>query len=246
MERAAAAGRPVRDWQWTPLDSVAPIAACAVIISEDDQFFNIGTLNYAIQREAFRRMMRGDFSAGGSGFAQQLARNLFLGPQRTPRRKAREYLLAWQISHALTKTRQLEIYLNVVEWGDGVWGIDAASRHYFAMPPARLNGSQSVILATMLPSPRRGFAYAASTRSARKTSTIVRGLTRSMLIDELAGGALIERLGLWRRGVAAGRSQDEIVTGVDSIMGPEPAPHALLDTDQRPIDQACNSRRRPG
>jgi monofunctional biosynthetic peptidoglycan transglycosylase len=246
MERAERSGHPVRHWNWVPLDSVAPVMLCAVILSEDSEFFNIGTLNYDIQRQMVERVLRGDFSRGGSGFAQQLARNLYLGPQRTPRRKAREYLLAWQLSHALTKDRQLELYLNVVEWGDGVWGIDAASRHYFGVSPSALLPSQAVILAVLLPAPRLGFRYAVADRSARKTPGVVRGLGRSMLIDELAVGATIERLERWRRGIAAGRMDPDVTAGIDSIMAPEPRAFPVMAPAGNSLAELCNGRRRAG
>lgn len=245
MRRAARAGHPVREQRWTPIDSVAPVAACAVIRSEDGEFFNIGTINYDIQRLMIGRMMRGDFSRGGSGFAQQLARNLFLGPQRTPRRKVREYLLAYQLSHALTKVRQLELYLNTVEWADGVWGIGAASQHYFGVPPSRLTAAQSVILASLLPAPRRGVGYALSNRASQKMPAITRGLAQAMLIDDLTRGATVERLALWREAVAKNATAVAAQASADSIMGPEPPARALSGMDLRPLDEACNTRRRP-
>lgn len=246
MNRAARAGHPPRQGDWVPLDSISTVAICAVVRSEDGEFFNIGTINYDIQREMLRRVVRGDFSSGGSGFAQQLARNLFLGPQRTPRRKAREYLLAYQLSHTLTKERQLELYLNLVEWGDGIWGIDAASHHYFGAPPAQLTAAQSVILASLLPAPRLEVRFALTQRASRKMSAIVRGLTRTMLIDDLARGATIERLKLWRAAVATGQTAADALVSVESVMGPEPIARALSDTDSRPIGEACNGSRRPG
>jgi monofunctional biosynthetic peptidoglycan transglycosylase len=245
MRGAARTGHPVRNWRWTPLDSIAPIAACAVIRSEDGEFFNVGTLNYGIQRDLLRRLLRGDFSRGGSGIAQQLARNLFLGPQRTPRRKAREYLLAYQVSNTLSKARQLELYLNLVEWGEGVWGIGAASRHYFGVPPSRLTASESIILAVLLPAPRLGVRYAIADRSARKMPDIARGLAQAMLLDDLARAATVERLALWRTAVANGANAAAAAAAADSIMGPEPSPRALSGTDRRPLAWACNARRRP-
>ncbi len=246
MEQAERVGHPVRQWNWLALDSVPPFVVCAVILSEDSEFFNIGTLNYDIQRDLLRRMLHGDFSRGGSGFAQQLARNLFLGPQRTPRRKAREYLLAWQLSHALSKERQLELYFNTVEWGDGVWGIDAASGHYFGVPPDSLLPSQAVLLALMLPAPRLGFRYALTTRSTRKMPSVAHGLGRAMLIDELAVGSTIERLDRWRIGMAAGRSQADVTAGTDSVMGPEPRPFPLMAVRGKSPGELCNGRRRAG
>lgn len=246
MEMAERDGHPRRAWDWTPLDSIAPVAVCAVLRSEDDRFYFIGTINYAIQRQMLERALHGDFSRGGSGIAQQLARNLYLGGQRTPRRKLREYLLAWRITHTLSKDRQLELYLNLVEWGDGVWGIGAASEHYFGVAASELGPTQSVILASLLPAPRREERYALSGRASSKMSAVTRGLARAMLIDELAAGATIERLAQWRAAVASGQSAQEALASVSELLGPEPAPHPLASVDRRPSPERCDARRRPG
>jgi len=245
MRRAARGGHPPRDREWTPLAGVAPVAACAVIVSEDAEFFNIGTLNYQIQRVLLERMLHGDFSRGGSGFAQQLARNLFLGPQRTMRRKAREYLLAWQLSHALAKDRQLELYLNLVEWADGVWGIGAASRHYFGIAPSQLKPSQAVVLATMLPAPRRGLARGLSWSTANKQLSVLRRLAGTGLIDDMTRESTADRLGLWRAAAMSGVDPADAGERADRMMGPEPPAHALVGTDRRPLSEACQARRRP-
>ncbi len=142
MRRAARSGHPVRRLTWVPLDSIAPVAACAIVLAEDEDFFDKGTVSWRAQRVLAQRMLRGDFTRGGSGLSQQLARNLFLTADRTPRRKAREYLLAYQLSHALPKSRMLELYLNVVEFGEGTWGIEAASRRYFGVSASQLTASQ--------------------------------------------------------------------------------------------------------
>ena len=91
MRASEASGRPVRVHRWVGLDSISPLAVCAVVMGEDEQFFQQGTVNWRMQRELALRMARGDFSRGASGIPQQLARNLFLSPDRTLRRKLREY-----------------------------------------------------------------------------------------------------------------------------------------------------------
>jgi len=245
MRLAARSGHPIRERDWTSLGDVAPVAACAVIQSEDAAFFNIGTLNYEIQRQLLVRVLHGDFSRGGSGIAQQLARNLFLGPQRTPRRKLREYLLAWQLSHALTKHRQLELYLNVVEWGDGVWGIGAASQHYFEVAPSKLKPTQSVLLATMLPAPRRGLDFTLSYRTASKQVAILQRLAGTGLIDDLTRDATADRLVFLRRLVLAGAPVADATARVDLIMGEERQARSLAGVDLRPFGDACESTRRP-
>jgi monofunctional biosynthetic peptidoglycan transglycosylase len=86
----------------------------------------------------------------------QLAKNLYLNPSKNPLRKAREIIIAWQLEHALSKRRILEIYLNVVEWGANIYGAEAAARHYFAKAAANLDVQEAATLAALLPSPRRG------------------------------------------------------------------------------------------
>jgi monofunctional glycosyltransferase len=245
MERAARQGRGPRDWQWTPLDSIPPIAICAVVFSEDRNFFNIGTIDWQSQREMAQRVLRGDLSRGSSGIAQQLARNLFLGPQRTPRRKAREYLLAWHLTHTLSKDRLLEIYLNVVEWGDGVWGIGGASRHYFDVPPSQLTPSQALLLAQLLPAPRRGLAFTASDRVAQRMELTGWMLSRAMLMDELTEGATQERLAHLGARLRQGLTHAQASASVDSIMGPEAPAVPLLAAGDSTLKSACRYRRRP-
>ncbi|HUE84754.1 MAG TPA: biosynthetic peptidoglycan transglycosylase [Vicinamibacterales bacterium] len=244
MERATRSGRGPRTWQWTPLDSIPRVAACAVVFSEDRNFFRIGTLDWVSQKAMFRRVIGGDLSRGSSGIAQQLARNLYLGPQRTPRRKAREYLLAWQLSHTLTKARQLEIYLNVVEWGNGIWGIGDASRHYFGVEPAELRLSQSVMLASLLPAPRRGLERTTSEFVADRMDVTAWMLTRALLVDDLTYRATTERLAGLRTGMRAGLTPAHAMARVDSIMGPEPRAFALNGADTVSLRDACHYMRR--
>jgi monofunctional biosynthetic peptidoglycan transglycosylase len=206
MHRFGAGG--VSPSGWVELDDVAPAATCAVLGAEDVRFFEHGTIAWDAQRRMFARMLHGNFSAGASSIAQQLARNLFLGPDRTLRRKAREYVLAYELSHVLSKERQLEVYLNVVEWGPGVWGIDAASRYWFGKPPAALTPVEATLLATLLPAPRRGLQYAASAPAR---------LAHVRIVDALWGGTLLDDVG--RRGLAARirRWADHVMAGSEPM-----------------------------
>lgn len=244
MERAKGLGYGPLDWNWTPLDSIPRVAACAVVFAEDRNFFRIGTLDWQSQRAMFRRALHGDLSRGGSGIAQQLARNLYLGPQRTPRRKAREYLLAWQLSHTLSKDRQLEIYLNVVEWGKGVWGIGDASRHYFGVEPAELRPTQAVMLASVLPAPQRGMKHTTSEAVAKRMDVTAWMLTKALLLDDLTSSATTERLALLGPRLRDGLSPAQAMASVDSIMGPEPRAIALNGADTVSLRNSCHHMRR--
>jgi len=238
------AGQPASPWIWTALSDVGSISMCAVLATEDPSFFNHGTVDWGSQEQLLRNVLRGDFSFGGSTIAQQLARNLFLGPQRTPRRKAREYVLAYAISHALSKDRQLELYLNVVEWAPGVWGIGAASRHWFGKPPAALTPFEAVLLAALLPAPRLGLAYAATPAAQSQYDWVVKGLWKATLIDRVARGATAARLQRWADHVNAARSPDAARALVEQELGPDiPVPQVEPEAGQ--ARRVCDRGRRP-
>jgi monofunctional biosynthetic peptidoglycan transglycosylase len=156
--RAAQAGRapdsPLS--AWVRLDDVSPYLVCAVIRAEDPFFFAHRGIGLARIRKAVGTAVREKKPVRGvSTLTQQLARNLYLHPERSMRRKAQEAILAIWLERVLTKERILELYLNVVEWGEGVWGIGSAARAHFSWTPAELDPFQSVVLASMLPAPRR-------------------------------------------------------------------------------------------
>src|SRR5512143_2226029 len=113
---------------WVPLRAISPYLTKAVLIAEDDKFwhhegFDIQGMEVALEKD----IKKGKFKAGGSTITQQLAKNLYLSPSRNPVRKVKEAILAWRMEQALSKRRILEIYLNVAEWGDGIFGIEAAA-----------------------------------------------------------------------------------------------------------------------
>lgn len=156
--RAAQAGRaPDHDLiQWVMLGDISPYSVCAVIEAEDPTFFRHRGFWWRRLRIAVREALReGEGVRGVSTITQQLARNLYLYPERSIRRKVQEALIARQLERVLTKERILELYLNVVEWGEGIWGIGMAAREHFSRPAAELDPFQSVVLASMLPAPRR-------------------------------------------------------------------------------------------
>ena len=245
MESAAAEGRRIRVGKWTPIRALPALAACAVVFGEDEPFFDNGTLDWASQRAFFARAVRGDFSRGSSGISQQLAKNLFLAPDRSPRRKAREYALAYAISHALTKTRQLELYVNVVEWGPEAWGIDRASNAYFGIDPELLTPTQAVILATVLPAPRQALKYALTAKGEARQNRIALKLWGARLLTDAEYGATLDRTALWRAAIRRGRSLEEAWRYVQLVTGPERSAEALSVSGARvALPQLCNARRR--
>lgn len=141
---------------WVPYSRISPYLVKAVIIAEDDKFWSHEGFDYeAIQKAIEKDIKAGKFKTGGSTISQQLAKNLYLSPKKSLFRKIEEAVITWKLERALSKRRILELYLNVVEWGDGVFGIEAASRHYFGKAAADLTPLEAARLAAVLPNPRR-------------------------------------------------------------------------------------------
>jgi monofunctional glycosyltransferase len=153
LERQA--GRSGRvQWTWVPYGRIAIPLKRAVVVAEDASFFSHRGFATAEIREAIDKAVR-EFGLprGASTITQQLAKNIWLSPSRNPLRKAKEAMLTWQLERALSKRRILEIYLNVVEFGPGVYGAEAASRRYFGKPAAELTDEEAALLAAGLPRP---------------------------------------------------------------------------------------------
>jgi len=141
---------------WTPLSDISPYLIKAVLIAEDDKFWRHEGFDYeAIQKAIERDLKAKKLKFGGSTLSQQLARNLYLSPEKSLLRKMSEAFVTWRMEKVLSKRRILEIYLNVVEWGEGIFGIEAASRHYYGKPSSQLTAVEATRLAAILPSPKR-------------------------------------------------------------------------------------------
>ena len=141
---------------WMPLWAISPKLQDAVVVWEDPMFYHHHGINFAETSRAFLEDVRaGEYRRGGSTITQQVAKNLYLSPEKSLRRKFRETVLAYRLEHALTKDEILEIYLNVAEWGDGVAGAEAASRFYFFKSAEELTWADAALLAAILPSPVR-------------------------------------------------------------------------------------------
>ncbi len=141
---------------WVSLDRVPRYAVDAVILSEDARFFGHEGIDWEATREAAEHdLARGHFARGGSTITQQLAKNLWLGTEKSLFRKGKEAVLAWKLERALSKRRILALYLNVAEFGNGVFGIEAGARARFGVGAADLSVAQAVVLASMLPAPRK-------------------------------------------------------------------------------------------
>lgn len=142
--------------QWVPYEQISVHLKRAVIAAEDDSFVDHEGFDWeGIERALERNEKKGRAVAGGSTISQQLAKNLFLSPSRSYLRKAQEAVITVMIEQLWSKRRILEVYLNVVEWGDGIFGAEAAARRYYGAPASRLGPSEAARLAVMLPNPRR-------------------------------------------------------------------------------------------
>ncbi|MCL2643943.1 MAG: monofunctional biosynthetic peptidoglycan transglycosylase [Betaproteobacteria bacterium] len=141
---------------WMPYEKISIHLKRAVIAAEDGHFLEHDGFDWdGIQLAMEKNLARGKARAGGSTITQQLAKNLFLTPDRSYLRKGQEAVIAMMIEKLWSKRRILEVYLNVAQWGDNIFGAEAAARHYYRTPAFRLSPAESARLAVMLPNPRR-------------------------------------------------------------------------------------------
>lgn len=142
-------------WRWVAYGRISPYLRRGVLVAEDSSFYEHDGVDTKGLREAFERNLeRRKLTHGGSTITQQLAKNLYLSPSRNPLRKVREYFIARSLEKHLTKKRILEVYLNVVEMGERVYGAEAAARHYFGKSAAAITAREAALLAGCLPNPR--------------------------------------------------------------------------------------------
>jgi len=174
-------------WDWRPLARISPYLQHAVVFAEDDKFWQ----HEGVDWEAMKLAAEHDWhertvERGASTIAQQVAKNLYLSPSRNPIRKLRELFIARRLDRQLGKPRVLELYLNIAEWGDGVFGAEAASRRWYGCSAAALTPVQAARLAAALPNPFKRNPDVKSRALLRKAARLVRGMHRSGLIDEAA------------------------------------------------------------
>ena len=154
-EARARGGKPRRVQRWVPYSRFAPNLVRAVLLTEDAAFWSHDGLDYQQIKESMEvNLERREFARGASTITQQLAKNLYLSPSKNPLRKVRELLIARRLESELSKQRILELYLNVIEWGDGIYGAEAAARTYFGRSAAGLSESESALLAAAIANPR--------------------------------------------------------------------------------------------
>ena len=141
---------------WVPYERISIHLKRAVVVAEDAKFLDHEGFDWeAIQEAIVKNQREGKVVAGASTISQQLAKNLFLSGERSWLRKGQEAIITWMLEQTMSKRRILELYLNVAEWGDGVFGAEAAARYHFGIPASALNADQGAWLAAILPSPRK-------------------------------------------------------------------------------------------
>ncbi len=139
--------------KWVSMNQISPNIIKAVLIGEDDGFYHHDGFDVKGMENAIERSIKKKTLAGGSTISQQLSKNLYLSPSKNPVRKIKEAIITWRIEKTLSKRRILEIYLNVAEWGDGIFGIEAAARHYYHKSAKNLTANEASCLAAVLPNP---------------------------------------------------------------------------------------------
>src|SRR5688572_24799381 len=154
-EARAKRQQPKRVQRWVVYERISPHLKRAVLVAEDSAFWQHDGIDYEQVKESMEvNLARGEFVRGASTITQQLAKNLYLSPSKNPLRKLRELLIARRMEAELSKRRILEIYLNVIEWGDGIYGAEAAARTYFRKSAAQLTASEGALLAAAIANPR--------------------------------------------------------------------------------------------
>jgi len=187
MEEWRDKGKKVKIRQrWVPLRRVSPYVTKAIIIAEDDKFWSHEGFDFdAMQKAIEKDLKKKKFKAGGSTISQQLAKNLYLSPSKNPIRKLREAILTWRIENSLSKRRIIELYVNVAEWGEGIFGIEAAAQKYFQKSAASLSAYEAARLAAVLPNPRRLNAAGDSRYVEKRANLIYRiMIKRGIVIPE--------------------------------------------------------------
>lgn len=167
-------------YKWVPYSKISHHLKRALIASEDFKFVEHEGFDWqGIQRAYEKNLQHGKIVAGGSTISQQLAKNLFLSTKRTPWRKLEEAVITVMLEAVMDKRRIFEIYLNVIEWGDGVFGAEAAARHYFRLRAGQLSATQAARLAAMVPNPRYYDKHRSDPLLEKKTNLILSRMHRA-------------------------------------------------------------------
>ena len=179
IEEAHEHGKTMKiDYRWTPLTNVPRHIRMAVLVAEDAAFFSHAGVDWHEVWESMEtNWEEGRIVRGGSTITQQLSKNLYLSTSRDPIRKLKELMITWMLEATLSKKRILELYLNIIEWGPGVFGIEAAAQRYFHKPASRLSMEEGARLAAVIPSPLRHQPTEATEYVERKKDLILKRMS---------------------------------------------------------------------
>ena len=173
-------------WQWVPITKISPNIIHAVILAEDARFyehigFDVEAIKFALEKNKKRKK----YAVGGSTITQQLAKNLYLSTKKSIPRKVQELIIALKMERRLSKRRILELYLNVIEFGPGIYGVEAACQHYFGKSAADVSIDEASRLVAIMPSPRRHSPYDGSNFTERRRKWLLNWLYKTGHIDSL-------------------------------------------------------------
>lgn len=199
------AGRPIA------LVNLPAVLVCAVVKAEDKRFFRHHGFDWAQVARAAGKSIAGESSFGASTITQQLARNLFLTPQWSIARKTREAIITTRLESFLSKRRILELYLNVIEWGDGVWGISAASKRYFQKAPDELNAFESTLLTGLIAAPLAAPSRESGLRVSAVQTRVLSQLEIAGIIDGETSTRARGRAALAQTALESGSTVDEAI-----------------------------------
>ena len=170
---------------WVPYDRISRNLVRAVLAGEDSRFFDHAGFDWEEMRKALEEDWNsGEFKRGASTISQQLAKNLFLSTSKNPLRKIHEALITKEMEWILGKRRILEIYLNVIEWGDGIYGAEAAARSYFNTSAAAVSADQAAFLSAIIPSPNGAFNPGTHRRRVERRKNLIVRLMRHVVVPK--------------------------------------------------------------
>jgi monofunctional glycosyltransferase len=221
-------------WEWRPLGKISRYLRAAVIYSEDYRFYHHDGVDWdAIEKAVDANLDRGALAIGGSTITQQVAKNLYLSPSRSFIRKLREMLIAFSLEDHLTKQRILELYLNIAEWGDGVFGAEAAAKKWFGHSAQTLTPAEAARLAIALPNPFTRAPNVHTPELTKKAVRLIRLFRLQGLIDETQERTALDAVGAKNIQVMPRNYLPEKLP-VDPDPDPEPAPQGPITQPSEP------------
>lgn len=221
---------------WVSLDQISKKSYQAIVISEDWAFFDHEGVDVNQLKKATKDMVEGKRTRGASTISQQVVKNLFLSPEKTMTRKLKEVLITLYLEQNLTKEKILEVYLNIIEYGEGVYGISQASQHYFKKPASKLTAREGAFLAMLLPNPKRhaeSFRKKELTPFARKiVDDVLTKMKMAEFLDEKQLGTEKARAFHWENAVSAAATA--VAAKASGVLGSAGTP--AVDADGNPIE----------